>query len=191
MRLTASWCDLWVWGFDIICPLVFYFLHVDFHFYTCIYNVLHMDRISCCNVKKSWIRNIIFLVLNRRFGVVFYVLNFFRFGIPYYGLVGENVYTPVQHYKKGLDGSKSNGVYLYGYICPQRFQYLPCVTGIVLLSINRTILWWSNNRNRHLYTFLLFVHLVLEPKYSGLPVRADCVVKISESIVLTFITVTS
>ena len=42
-----------------------------------------MDRISCCNLKKSWIRNIIFLVWNSRFGVIFYVLNFFRFGIPY------------------------------------------------------------------------------------------------------------
>ena len=62
VRLTASWCDICVLGLDIFCALVFLILHVDFHFYTCIYNVLHMDRISCCNVKKSWIRNIIFLV---------------------------------------------------------------------------------------------------------------------------------
>ena len=47
--------------------------------------LLHMDRISCCNVKKSWIKNIIFLVWNSRFGMIFYVLNFFRFGIPYMG----------------------------------------------------------------------------------------------------------
>ena len=61
-RLTASWCDLCVLGINIFCALVFLFLHVDFHFYTCIYNVLHMDIISCCNVKKSWIKNIVFLV---------------------------------------------------------------------------------------------------------------------------------
>ena len=60
VRLTASWCDLCVLGIYIVCALVFSFLHVDFHFYTCIYNVLHMDRISCCNVKKSWIKYIIF-----------------------------------------------------------------------------------------------------------------------------------
>ena len=83
MRLTASWCDLCVLGINIFSALIFLFLHVDFHFYTCIYNVLHMDRISCCNVKKYWIKNIIFLVWNSRFGMIFYVLNFFRFGIPY------------------------------------------------------------------------------------------------------------
>ena len=53
------------------------FLHIDFHFYTCIYNVLHMDRISCCNVKKSWIRNIIFLVSNSSFWCDFLCLEFF------------------------------------------------------------------------------------------------------------------
>ena len=62
VRSTASWLDLCVLGINIFRALVFLFLHVDFHFYTCIYNVLHTDIISCCNVKKSCIKNIIFLV---------------------------------------------------------------------------------------------------------------------------------
>ena len=62
VRSTASWCDPCVLDINIFCALVFLFLHVDFHFYSCIYNVLHMDRISCCNVKKSWVINVIFLV---------------------------------------------------------------------------------------------------------------------------------
>ena len=55
LYLGAINCIL-VWS---LCFGYWYFLYIsflilawDFHFYTCIYNVLHMDRLSCCNVKN-------------------------------------------------------------------------------------------------------------------------------------------
>ena len=87
LYLGAINCIL-VWslclGYIYFLYICFFFIpDIDFHFYTFIYSVLHMDRLSCCDAKKSWIRNIIFLVQNNCFGVIFYVLNFFLFGIPY------------------------------------------------------------------------------------------------------------
>ena len=76
MNCISMWSLCFGWGFFLYINFV---LHVYFHFYRCIYNVLHMDKSFFCNDKYfSWFKT---------FDLVwfFYVLNFFSFGIPFKG----------------------------------------------------------------------------------------------------------
>ena len=44
VRITESWCDLRIFGWRYFSLCKFLFLHVFFHFYTCISNILHTEE---------------------------------------------------------------------------------------------------------------------------------------------------